>query len=156
MRRYFWTVLGAAVLIVLVYLFVAFIVDGYLGGDIYPDEWVPDSWAAPDSWEEWRDIVIVITGAFWIFAGMVMIVLLVALVYLVFMIRNIMRDSVGPAVDSLKTSLDTVAGTTEYVGETVVSPIVRVYSIFRGVRSGIGAVGGIGDRVRGRKSKKKR
>jgi hypothetical protein len=61
----------------------------------------------------------------------------------------------APALDSLKESLDNVKGTAEFAGETVVSPIIRVYSVVRGVRSGIGAVGGLPDRIRRRAKAKK-
>jgi hypothetical protein len=66
-------------------------------------------------------------------------------------LRRLLRENVAPAVDSLKGTLDNVKGTSEFVGETAVAPIVRVYSIFRGVRTGLGAVGGIGDKIRRKK-----
>ena len=57
----------------LAYLFVAFIADGYLDANIFPDELEPDAWAAPDSWSEWLDIAIVCTAIFWIIALIVLI-----------------------------------------------------------------------------------
>ena len=71
--RFPWTVVGAAILIVVSYLLLSWIVDGYFGGHIYPDDGVINSWAAPDSWSNWRDIVIVIMGVFWAIAGMLAI-----------------------------------------------------------------------------------
>ena len=67
--RFIGTVLAAAILIVLTYLFVGWMVDGYFGGNIVPDRLVPDQWAAPNSWSEWRDILIVFTFIFWMIAG---------------------------------------------------------------------------------------
>ena len=83
MMRFLGTVVSAAILIVLAYLFVGWMVDGYFGGNIVPDRLVPDAWAAPNSWSEWRDILIVFTFVFWMVAGMVMIAVAVALFLLV-------------------------------------------------------------------------
>lgn len=149
--RFLGTVVSAAILLLLAYLTLAWIVDGYFGGNIAPSWLEPDSWDAPDSWAEWRDIMIVFMGIFAVLALILLCALLAALVFLVFTIRRVVSRNVAPAVDSLKESLDNVKGTAEFAGETVVSPIIRVYSVARGVRSGLGAVGGLPDRIRGRK-----
>lgn len=153
--RFLGTVIGAAILIVLTYLTLSWLVDGYFGGNIFPDGANPDSWSAPDSWSEWRDIVIVFMGLFWMLAGLLAVVLVAALIVLVFVVRRLLTNHAAPALDSLKESLDNVKGTAEFAGETVVSPIIRVYSVVRGVRSGIGAVGGLPDRIRRRAKAKK-
>jgi hypothetical protein len=147
---------GGAVVLALFYIFVSVIV-AYFGGDIWVLP-VHRSWSPPDSWSEWRDIAIVFSAGFWALAGIVLLVLLGALVFLVFSIKKLLEQNVAPAVDSLKASLDNVRGTTEFAGETVVSPLIRAYSVVKGVRSGVSAVGGLGDRIRGRKQqgKKKR
>jgi hypothetical protein len=150
------TVLGTLIGLFVVYLIVGGIVDGYLGGDIVPDDAVPNSWAAPDSWSEWRDIVIVVVGSFMVFAAIALLGVMVALLLLLVSIRNLLRNNVAPAVDSLKGSLDNIRGTTEFAGETVASPLIRAYSIVKGVRTGVGAVTGLPDRVRGRKKKGRR
>lgn len=138
----------------LAYLFVAFIADGYLGANIFPDELEPDAWAAPDSWSEWRDIAIVFTAVFWVIALILLIALLGALVFLVMTLRRMLRENVAPTVDSLRGVLDNVQGTAEFTGETVASPIIRVYSIFSGVRKGVGAFSNFPGRVRQRRGKK--
>ncbi|MCK9517419.1 MAG: hypothetical protein M0R74_00105 [Dehalococcoidia bacterium] len=154
--RFIWTVVSAAILLLLAYLFLAWMVDGYFGGNIAPSWLEPDSWDAPDSWSEWRDIVIVIGGIFAALAFLLLCVLIAALVFLVFTARRMLKENVAPAVDSLKDSLDNVRGTTEFAGETVVSPIIRVYSVVRGVRAGVGAVTNLPGRVRGRRGGRKR
>lgn len=153
--RFLTTVIGGAIFLFLLYLFIGWIVDGYLGGNMVPDNAVPDSWAAPDSWSEWRDIVVVLSGFFWVLAGLFAAVLMLALVLLVFTIRKMAKENLSPAIDSLRGSLDNVRGTAEFAGESVVSPLIRVYSVYKGVRSGFGAVGGIGSRIKGRKDGKK-
>lgn len=152
--RYLGTVVGAAVLLVVAYVAIGGIVDGYLGGDMIPDGAVPNSWAAPDTWSEWRDIVIVLAGFFLVLAAIALVGVMVALLLLLVSIRNLLRNNVAPAVDSLKGSLDNIRGTTEFAGETVASPIIRAYAVVRGVRSGVAAVTGLPGRVRGRKKKK--
>ncbi|MBI2767487.1 MAG: hypothetical protein HYX53_16450 [Chloroflexi bacterium] len=154
--RFVWTVISAAILLFLLYLLLGWFVDGYFGGNIVPDRAVPDAWAAPDSWSEWRDIVIVFMGLFWVLAGILAVALVLVLILLVVTVRRLLRENVAPAVDSLKESLDNVKGTTEFAGETVVSPIIRVYSVVSGVRSGIGAIGNLPNRIRGRKKRSKR
>lgn len=148
------TAIGVAILLALGYVAVTAIANGYFGADVpFPEGAVPDAWAAPDAWAEWRDIVLVLAFGFFVIAGIFACVAMLALVVLAFVARKLLKEHVTPAVDSLKASLDNLAGTTEYVGETVVSPIIRVYSVFRGVRTGLGAVTGVGGRIRGRKKK---
>ena len=154
--RFLGTVLSAAILLFLIYLVIGAIVDGYFGGDIVPDSAVPDAWAAPDSWSEWRDIVIVFAGLAWFLAGIASFALVVAVVLLVLALRRVLNQNAAPAIDSLKSTLDNARGTTEFVGETVVSPIIRVYAVFTGVRSGLRAVTSLPDRVRRRRKKAKK
>ena len=132
------------------------ILDGYFGTSLFPEELEPDSWTAPDSWSEWRDIMIVLMGFFWALALLLLVVFLAALVFLALMVRRILKENAAPAIDSLKGALDNVKGTAEFAGETVVSPIIRVYSVFAGVRSGIGAIGNLPSRIRGQRKRSRK
>ncbi len=154
MRFVLWIISGA-LFILFAYLIASWFVDGYFGGNIFPDSWERDSWAAPDSWSEWRDIVVVLSAGFFVVAGMLAVALMVALLFLVVMIRRILRENAAPAIDSLRQSLDNVRGTTEFAGETIASPIIRVYAVAKGVRSGLGAITGLPGRVKGQRKKKK-
>jgi len=147
------TVVLAAVLLVFVYLVLGWFVDGYFGGNIVPDGATPDSWVAPDSWSEWRDIFIVLSAGFIFLAAAAWLAAGVAAFLLFLVVRRAMKENVAPAVDSLRSSLDNIRGTTEFAGETVVSPLIRVYAGVRGVRAALGAVTSVGDRIRGRKQK---
>lgn len=153
MRFVLWLLSGALVL-ALIYLLASWFVDGYFGGNIWPDDWGADSWAAPDSWSEWRDIVIVLSAGFFVIGGIVFVAAMIALLFLIAMARKVMRDNAAPALDSLRQSIDNVKGTTEFAGETIASPIIRVYAVAKGVRSGIGAVTSLPNRVKGRRKKK--
>jgi len=154
--RFVATVVLAAILILLLYLVASWFVDGYFGGNIFPDSWERDSWAAPDSWSEWRDIVFVLMGFWFALAGLLLCALLVALIALVVLLRKTIKQHAAPALDSLKLTLDNVKGTTEFVGESAVAPIVRVYSVIRGVRAGMSAVTGLSGRVRGQSKRRRR
>lgn len=153
--RLIGTVVLAALLIFLIYLVLGWIVDGYFDGNIVPNGAVPDSWAAPNSWSEWRDILLVFTLFFFMLAGVLLIALMVALLFVVMLVRRILRENAVPAIDSLRSSLDNIRGTTEFAGETVASPIIRTYAVVKGVRRGIGAVTNLPGRVRGRRKGKK-
>lgn len=153
--RFLGTVVSAAILIVLVYLFVGWIVDGYFDGNIVPNRLVPDAWAAPNSWSEWRDILIVFTFVFWMIAGVVMIAVAAALFLLVLLARRTVKENVVPAINSLKTSLDNVRGTAEFAGETIASPIIRTYAVVKGVRTGLAAVTNLPAFIRKRKKRRK-
>lgn len=153
--RFALTVVLAAILLFVAYVVIGGIVDGYFGGNMIPNGAVPDSWAAPNSWSEWRDIVLVWMGLWFALAWFLVCVLLVAIIFLVFTIRRLVKDNAAPAIDSLRGTLDRVKGTTEFVGESAVAPIVRVYSIVRGVRSGVSTLKGVPDKVKNRRKSKK-
>lgn len=154
------TIVGAALLLFVAYLVFAWIAQGYFGLKVFPDALIRDGWAAPDSWADWRDVVIALTGLFWLLAAAAWLAAGVAALFVFLLVRRILRDNVTPAVDSLKASLDNVKGTTEFAGETVASPLIRAYSVVRGVRGGIGAVTDLPSFIKGRKNsgrkKKKR
>jgi hypothetical protein len=146
---YLLIIVAAAALIALVLA----LLDGYFGTSVFPDELEPDSWSAPDSWSEWRDIMIVFMGFFWALSLMLLAALLLALLFLIGLLRRILRENAVPAIDSARLAMDNVRGTAEFTGETVASPIIRAYSVVAGVRAGIGAIGGLPNRIRGRRKK---
>jgi hypothetical protein len=149
------TVIAAAIVLGLAILTLNGILS-YWNNDFISGGAFPDAWTGPDTWSEWRDIVIVFTGVFWLLAGVLLCAVLVALLVVAFVLRKVIKDNAAPALDSLRQSIDNVRGTTEFAGETVASPIIRVYSVFKGVRTGLSAVTNLPDRVRGRKRRGRR
>ena len=147
--RFFLTVVLAALLIIVVYLVVSWFVDGYFGGNIFPDQAEPGSWSAPDSWSEWRDIATVALGALVALVGLFACILLVVLIRVAFSVKRVVDQNVVPLLDSARNLVDEVRGTAEFVGESAVSPIIRVYSIVSGVRRGLDSLGSLGGRFRG-------
>lgn len=148
--RFVLTVVSMLVLAFLLWMGLAGILS-YWDIQAVPGAAVPDSWQGPDSWNEWRDIAIVFMAVFWTLGGILLVALMVALLLLAGVTRKVVKDNAAPALDSLRQSLDNVRGTTEFAGETVASPIIRVYSVFKGVRTGLGAVSGLPNRVKGRR-----
>lgn len=153
--RFIRTIVLAALLLFVLYLIVSGIA-AYFGGHFVPDAAVPNSWQAPNRWGTWRDILIVFTAVFWLIGGVLLIALMIALLVVAFLVRRILRDNAVPAIDSLKDSLDNLRGTTEFAGETVASPLIRTYAVVKGVRSGLGAITNLPDRIKGRKKKGRR
>ena len=47
---------------------------------------------------------------------------------------NVMDDNLKPLLGSAKESVDNVKGTTRFVGNAVVTPIVKTYGVVAGVR----------------------
>jgi len=152
--RFIMIVISAAIVLGLALLGVNWILS-YWNNDFIPGGAFPDAWTGPDSWSEWRDIMIVFTAIFWLIAGVLLCAVLVAALLLFGVARKVIKENAAPALDSLKQSIDNVRGTTEFAGETVASPIIRVYSVFKGVRTGISAVTNLPDRVKRRKKSKK-
>ena len=99
-----------------------------------------------------RDILIIIYG----FVGIIFFVILSTVAVLVGLaarglVRNatsLMDDSVRPAVSSIKDAAETVRGTTDFMGRTAISPIVRTYGAFAGVKKGLSVLSGIKGRGR--------
>ncbi len=147
--RFFLTVVLAALLIIVVYLFVSWLVDGYFGGNIFPDQAEPSTWSAPDSWSEWRDIATIAMGVLVAMVGVLACVLIAVLIRVALSVRRAVNQNVVPLLDSARDLVDEVRGTAEFVGESAVTPIIRVYSIVSGVRRGLDSLGSLSSRFRG-------
>lgn len=96
------------------------------------------------SLETLRDLVIVVYGTL----GIVLLIVLIAVaVGLYFAVRKLTRavqdllaDPVRPTLDELREAVHNVRGTSEFVADTTVSPIIRTMAAVRGVRRGIGVI----------------
>ncbi|HZQ36831.1 MAG TPA: hypothetical protein VFD32_12920 [Dehalococcoidia bacterium] len=104
-----------------------------------------------------RDVVIIIWGI--VSIATLLVVLLIALFIglsiknLVSTVNELVNTSVKPMIDTTQQSVVNVTGTTQFIGDTVVSPIIRVISIAAGVRRGVGVFTGVSSRLRGRGDK---
>lgn len=131
-----WIGIGIAIVAIIT---IAFIVCAYL----FPDFRVAT-----------RDIAIVLLAIFQMIGALLTIALLVALLWAVNAVRSLASDTVLPKVseltdkldqvvektksitDNVKTTTGSVSTTTVYVAEQVVAPVIRVSSVFAGVRAG--------------------
>ena len=97
-----------------------------------------------------RDIFIVIYGfigiIFFIIASVVTLLVGLTVRGLIRNVNLMLNDSVRPAVSSIREAADTVRGTTDFVGKSAVTPIVKTYGVFAGVRRGLGVLSGINRR----------
>ncbi|HEY4686278.1 MAG TPA: hypothetical protein VII57_09570 [Dehalococcoidia bacterium] len=97
-----------------------------------------------------RDVVIIVCG---ILAALFFLVGLVVTLVVGFSakgllnaVREMMDESIKPALASVRGAADTVRGTAEFVGKTAVAPIVRTYGAVAGVRKGLGVLAGFNKR----------
>ncbi len=97
-----------------------------------------------------RDVVIVIYGILGIIFFFVAIVFTVAVGLtvkgLVKNVNGLLSDSVKPALSSVQDVANTVRGTTEFVGRTTVTPIVKAYGMVAGIKKGASVLGGFAKR----------
>ena len=64
----------------------------------------------------------------------------VALMALLSVVTNLIDKKVGPLVDKVNETADSAKGTVAYVGEGVVSPLIKIASILAGIRAAIRAL----------------
>jgi hypothetical protein len=97
-----------------------------------------------------RDIVIIVWGIisaiFFLAAIIVVLIVGFSIKGLLSKVHSLLDESVRPALGSVKEAADTVRGTTEFVGRTAITPVVKTYGAFAGIRKGLGVLG----KVRGK------
>ena len=49
-------------------------------------------------------------------------------------VQRLLRDDIQPTLRSARQTVDSIRGTTSFVADTAVAPVIRVYGIFSGVR----------------------
>src|SRR5687768_6680731 len=91
-----------------------------------------------------RDVFIIIYGVlgiiFFFIASIVTLVIGLTVRALLRSARDLLDESVKPAVGSIREAAETVRGTTEFVGRTAASPIIRTYGMIAGARKGLGVL----------------
>ncbi len=94
-----------------------------------------------------RDIVIIVAGSLAVLVLLAVLVITVVLGLasraLLSTLRSLLKDDLGPLLDSAQQTVQTVRGTTAFMGEKAVSPIIRVYGIVAGARRAAGVVTGV-------------
>jgi len=102
--------------------------------------------------QEIRDLVIIIAGCLMalVFIVTFVMVLVVGLAArgLIGVTNGIMKGKVSPTLDSARQVVDDIRGTTSFIADTTVSPIIRLYGLVTGLRRGFMALIGLGRRRR--------
>ena len=102
------------------------------------------------SLQEVRDLVIIVAGAIGILlllaALIVTVVVGIATRALVGAARHLIRDEVTPVIESARETVEGVRGTSSFITETLVSPIIRLYGLFKGLRRFLAILSGFARR----------
>ena len=97
-----------------------------------------------------RDVFIIVYGVigivFFFIAAIVTLVLGLTVRGLLRNVNGLVNESVKPTLTSIQDAAVTIKGTTEYVGKTAITPIVRTYGILTGVRKAVSVLGRLGGR----------
>ncbi len=102
-----------------------------------------------------RDVAIAVTSALIVLATIITIVLLLAILYAISLLTRVTRTDLIPKIEELTLKVDEVLGnargvsgraldtvssvsaTTSFTAERVAAPIIRVSSVFAGVRAAV-------------------
>jgi hypothetical protein len=99
-----------------------------------------------------RDVFIIIYGVlgiiFFFIASIVTLVVGLTIRALLRNVGNMMDESLKPTLASVQDAAATFKGTTEFIGKTTITPIVRTYGIFAGVRKALSVFGTVTGRKR--------
>ncbi len=71
-----------------------------------------------------RDIAIVVLAALWVLNGIVLLMSVLVLTWSILVIK----DGIIPVLEKATSTLDTVQGTAQFLGESVVNPVVKIAS----------------------------
>jgi hypothetical protein len=90
----------------------------------------------PDQTETIRDIVIIFMAFESLIIGVTLIVLIVQLAKLTALLQNEIR----PILDSTNETVDTLRGTTAFLSNKLVNPVIKANSTFAAVRQALGLI----------------
>ncbi len=94
-----------------------------------------------------RDVFIIVYGVigivFFFVAVIVTLVLGLTVRGLIRNVNQLLDESVKPTLGSIRQTANSIRGTTEFVGQTAVAPIIRTYGMFAGARRAISVISGL-------------
>lgn len=97
-----------------------------------------------------RDIVVIVWGIisaiFFFVAIIVTLIIGFSVKGLLNKVNSLVDENVKPTLGSVKEAAETVRGTTEFVGKTAVTPVVKAYGTVAGVKKGLSVL----SKVRGK------
>ena len=99
------------------------------------------------SLENLRDIVVIVYGVMGI---VLMLALCVAAFGLWFAVRalssavqDLIKDPIRPTLQEVQKTAQNIRGTSEFMADTAVHPLIRLVSMGRGLRRGVASVAGL-------------
>jgi hypothetical protein len=99
------------------------------------------------SLEELRDIVIVVYGVLGILLLLVLIVVAIGLFVIVRRlsrsVQELIADPLRPTLYEFQQTAQNVRGTSEFVADRTVHPLIRTIAVVRGVKRGLSSVSGL-------------
>ena len=106
---------------------------------------------------EFRDIVVIIWG---VLSILLLLALSLSVLLLTFSVKRLIREvgglidaDVKPVLNTARESIDNVAGTTRFIGDKAVTPIIHLIGLVSGLRRGIGVLTGLTGHRRGREDR---
>jgi len=102
-----------------------------------------------------RDLVIIIAGSLTILLLVISIVVVLVVGFaargLIGAGKGVVQGQLSPTLDSARQVMDDIRGTTSFIADTTVSPIIRVYGLVAGLKRGAMALAGFGRKRQGDK-----
>lgn len=96
--------------------------------------------ASPQDLQKAANLATIVTSVFACGLLISITALVAAVVVLISVIANLTSTKVGPLIDKVNETADTARGTAAYIGEGVVSPLVKVAGILAAVRAAVAAL----------------
>lgn len=97
--------------------------------------------------ETFRDWVIIVMGiavaAFFIIGLLILIVIGLLLRAILRKVSELLDDGVKPLIGTARETAENVKGTSSYVSNAAVQPIIRTYGVVAGVRRAAGVIAGM-------------
>lgn len=97
-----------------------------------------------------RDVVIIIYGVMGIVLFFILIIVLLGLFFVVRglsrAVRTLLDESVRETLEELQGTVKNVRGTTEFMADSAVRPLIRIIAVGRGIRRGVRSVTGLRSR----------
>ena len=97
--------------------------------------------------EQWRDFWIVVYGFLGAIAFFLFILLMLLMIRILWgirgSVRDLIEDPVKPTLEEVRKTAASVRGTSEFIADTTVNPLIRIAAITRGVQRGISSITGI-------------
>lgn len=99
------------------------------------------------SLEQLRDIVIVVYGVVGILLIAVLIMVAIALLLsvraLTRVIKDLVNDPIRPILGEVQAAAHDIRGTTEFIADRAVHPLIRVMAAGKGIKHGLAVVAGL-------------